>query len=196
MLVCRSIPAMRFIKVRHPGPALASLSPQIAERTITCTSASKTFNLAGLQVSNIFIRNSSLRRRFCAERSASGYSQPNTLGLLATEAAYKEGAGWLSALLGYLEKNIRRTREFLERELPEVRLIEPEGTYLLWLDCSAAGLTAEQLDRAIVKKGNLWLDSGRIFGHAGERFQRINIACPWSVLENGLEHLKLALRAR
>ena len=131
-----------------------------------------------------------------SERSASGYSQPNTLGLFATEAAYKDGAGWLSALLGYLEENIRRTREFLERELPEIRLIEPEGTYLLWLDCSAAGLTAEQLDRAIVEKGNLWLDSGRIFGHAGEGFQRINMACPWSVLENGLEHLKLALRAR
>ena len=118
------------------------------------------------------------------------------MGLFATEAAYKDGAGWLSALLGYLEENIRRAREFLERELPEIRLIEPEGTYLLWLDCSAAGLTAEQLDRAIVEKGNLWLDSGRIFGHAGEEFQRINIACPWSVLENGLEHLKLALRAR
>ena len=185
-----------FVRPGHLHTVLASLSPQIAERTITCTSASKTFNLAGLQVSNIFIRNSSLRRRFCAELSASGYSQPNALGLFATEAAYKGGSAWLSALLGYLEENIRRTREFLTRELPEVRLIEPEGTYLLWLDCSAVGLTAEQLDRVIVERGNLWLDSGRIFGHAGEGFQRINMACPWSVLKNGLEHLKLALRDR
>ena len=131
-----------------------------------------------------------------AELSASGYSQPNALGLFATEAAYKGGSAWLSALLGYLEENIRRTREFLTRELPEVRLIEPEGTYLLWLDCSGVGLTAEQLDRVIVERGNLWLDSGRIFGHAGEGFQRINMACPWSVLKNGLEHLKLALRDR
>lgn len=183
-----------FVREGYKHIPLASLSPAIADRIITCTAASKTFNLAGLQISNIFIENEKLRQKFRAEVSAAGYSQPNALGLFATQAAYEKGSEWLNALKKYLEQNYQRTKEFLANNMPKVNLIEPEGTYLIWLDFSAYGLSDSELDRIIIDKANLWLDSGHIFGKAGENFQRINIACPWSVLENGLKHLADAFK--
>lgn len=185
-----------FVRPGFRHTVLASLSPEIAARTITCTSPSKTFNLAGLQVSNIFIENDKLRRKFRAEVLAAGYSQPNALGLFAAQAAYEHGGEWLKELLAYIETNYQKTKAFLTENMPKVKLIEPEGTYLLWLDFSAYGLSDEELDDIIVHKANLWLDSGHIFGPAGSNFQRINIACPWQTLENGLEHLKAAFANR
>lgn len=185
-----------FVRPGFRHTVLASLSPEIAARTITCTSPSKTFNLAGLQVSNIFIENDKLRRKFRAEVLAAGYSQPNSLGLFAAQAAYEHGDAWLRELLAYIETNYQKTKSFLAENMPKVKLIEPEGTYLLWLDFSAYGLSDEELDDIIVHKANLWLDSGHIFGPAGSKFQRLNIACPWKTLKNGLEHLKAAFANR
>ena len=184
-----------FIRKGFRHTVLASLSPAIADITVTCTSPSKTFNLAGLQISHIFIQNRQLRKKFQRELYAAGYSQPNALGLFAAKAAYGKGALWLAELLVYLEENLRRTREFLAHRLPLVRLIEPEGTYLLWLDFSAYGLSDKELDDIIIQEGKLWLDSGHIFGTGGEGFQRINMACPWSVLEEGLKRLTDCLGA-
>lgn len=181
-----------FVRPGFKHTVLASLSPEIASQTITCTSPSKTFNLAGLQVSNIFIENDELRRKFRAEISAAGYSQPNSLGLFAAQAAYEHGAEWLKELLAYIESNYQKAKAFFAEQMPKVKLIEPEGTYLLWLDFSAYGLTDEELDDIIINDANLWLDSGHIFGKAGRGFQRLNIACPWSTLENGLQHLAKA----
>lgn len=181
-----------FVRPGFKHTVLASLSPEIAGQTITCTSPSKTFNLAGLQVSNIFIENDELRRKFHAEISAAGYSQPNSLGLFAAQAAYEHGAEWLKELLAYIESNYQKAKAFFAEQMPKVKLIEPEGTYLLWLDFSAYGLTDEELDDIIINDANLWLDSGHIFGKAGRGFQRLNIACPWSTLENGLQHLAKA----
>lgn len=181
-----------FVRPGFKHTVLASLSPEIAGQTITCTSPSKTFNLAGLQVSNIFIENDELRRKFRAEISAAGYSQPNSLGLFAAQAAYEHGAEWLKELLAYIESNYQKAKAFFAEQMPKVKLIEPEGTYLLWLDFSAYGLTDEELDDIIINDANLWLDSGHIFGKAGRGFQRLNIACPWSTLENGLQHLAKA----
>ena len=181
-----------FVRPPFRHTCLASLSPEIAARTITCTAPSKTFNLAGLQLSNIFIENDALRRAFRREILSAGYSQPNSLGLFAAQAAYEKGAAWLNELLSYLESNYQKTKAFLEGHMPKVRLIEPEGTYPLWLDFSAYGMTDEALDAIIIHKANLWLDSGHIFGAAGEGFQRLNIACPWSVLEQGLQNLAAA----
>lgn len=183
-----------FIRKGYHHTVLASLSPEIAQNVITCTSPSKAFNLAGLQISNIFIENETLRQKFKRELAASGYSQPNCLGLFAAQAAYEHGQEWLCQLRDYLESNYQKTKEFLKKELPKVRLIEPEGTYLLWLDFSAYGLTDRQLDDRIIHQANLWLDSGQIFGASGSGFQRINIACPWPVLKNGLEHLAKAFQ--
>lgn len=181
-----------FVRPGFQHTPLASLSPEIAAQTITCTSPSKTFNLAGLQISNIFIENDELRKRFRAEISAAGYSQPNALGLFAAQAAYAKGTDWLKELLAYIEDNYQKTKAFLAEKMPKVTLIEPEGTYLLWLDFSAYDLSDEELDDIIINDANLWLDSGHIFGKAGRGFQRLNIACPWSTLEDGLEHLAKA----
>lgn len=172
----------------------ANLSEDAKNRTITCTAPSKTFNLAGLQVSNIWIANPVIRDRFKKQVAAAGYSQLNTLGLTACEAAYRYGGEWHKELLGYLRSNLNFLREFLQTRLPEVKLIEPEGTYLIWLDFSSLGLTEEEREELLTKKAGIWLDSGAIFGTAGEGFERINIACPRSILKDALKRMERAVR--
>ena len=181
-----------FVRPGFRHIPFASLSEETAAITLTCTSPSKTFNLAGLQISNIFIRNEELRRRFKEELSRTGYDEPNTLGLAGAKAAYEHGAAWHTQLLAYLEENHVRAKEFIAAHLPKVKLIEPEGTYLLWLDFSAYGLTDEALNEKIIRDAHLWLDDGPIFGAGGSGFQRINTACPWTTLEQGLKNLAVA----
>ena len=180
----------------YPGnrhQVFAAISPELAEITVTCTAPTKTFNLAGLQISNILISDPALRSRFRQEIRKTGYSQPNIMGLVACRAAYEHGAGWLDELMAYLGSNLDFVRDFLAREIPQVRLVEPEGTYLVWLDFRALGLTDRELDDLIVNKAKLWLDAGTMFGASGTGFQRINIACPRSILERALRQLKEAL---
>ena len=185
-----------FIRKGYKHTVLASLSKEIAQHVVTCTAPSKTFNLAGLQISNIFIENEAMRQKFRATIDHAGYSQPNALGMFAAQAAYEKGLPWLEALRDYLEQNYQKTKAFLETHLPKVQLIEPEGTYLLWLDFRAYGLSAKELDDIIVHEANLWLDSGHIFGKDGEGFERLNIACPWATLEQGLKQLAKAFKNR
>ncbi|MCD8127434.1 MAG: pyridoxal phosphate-dependent aminotransferase [Clostridiales bacterium] len=173
----------------------ANLKPEFETISITCTSPAKTFNLAGLQVSNLFIPDPTLRRTFRRQIAAAGYSQLNAMGLTAGEAAYRYGEPWYNGVMAYLEQNIAWLKVYLSRELPEIRMIEPEGTYLVWLDFHGLGLTNSELERLIVHKAKLWLDSGAIFGPAGEGFQRINVACPRSTLEQAMKQLKQAVRA-
>ena len=181
-----------FVRPGFRHVPFASLSEEAAAITVTCTSPSKTFNLAGLQISNIFIRNTLLRRRFKEELGRTGYDEPNTLGLTGAKAAYEHGAEWLAQLLAYIEENHSRTKSFLAAHLPKVQIIEPEGTYLLWLDFRAYGLSDEALNEKIIREAHLWLDDGPIFGAGGSGFQRINIACPWATLETGLQNLAKA----
>ena len=181
-----------FVRPGFRHVPFASLSEEAAAITVTCTSPSKTFNLAGLQISNIFIRNTQLRRRFKEELSRTGYDEPNTLGLTGAKAAYEHGAEWLAQLLAYIEENHARTKSFLAAHLPKVQIIEPEGTYLLWLDFRAYGLSDEELNEKIIREAHLWLDDGPIFGAGGSGFQRINIACPWATLETGLQNIAKA----
>ena len=181
-----------FVRPGFRHVPFASLSEEAAASTVTCTSPSKTFNLAGLQISNIFIRNAQLRRRFKEELGRTGYDEPNTLGLTGAKAAYEHGAEWLTQLLAYIEENHARTKSFLAAHLPKVQIIEPEGTYLLWLDFRAYGLSDEALNEKIIREARLWLDDGPIFGAGGSGFQRINIACPWATLETGLQNLAKA----
>ena len=185
-----------FIRKGYEHTVLASLGNDIAQHVVTCTAPSKTFNLAGLQISNIFIENESMRQKFRATIDHAGYSQPNALGMFAAQAAYEKGLPWLEALRDYLEQNYQKTKAFLAKHLPKVTLIEPEGTYLLWLDFRAYGLSAKELDHLIVHEANLWLDSGHIFGKDGEGFERLNIACPWATLEQGLKQLAKAFQNR
>ena len=172
----------------------ADLCEELKKRTITCTSPSKTFNLAGLQISNIFIADQKLRRRFRRQVGAAGYSQLNTMGLTACQAAYRYGEEWHDQLMEYLRANISYVREFLKEKIPKIRLIEPEGTYLVWLDFKELGLREEEREDLIIKKAGLWLDSGAMFGPAGEGFERINIACPRSILKQAMENLEQAIK--
>ena len=183
-----------FVRPGHKHTVLASISEEIAQNTVTCTAPSKTFNLAGLQVSNIFIKNDSLRRRFRDEVAAVGYSQPNSLGLFACQAAYAHGEQWLTELKAYLDSNYQKAKALLAEKMPKVHLVEPQGTYLIWLDFRAYNLSDEKLDDIIIHQANLWLDSGHIFGPDGSGFQRINTACPWAVLEKGLNSLAEAFK--
>lgn len=182
-----------FVHAGHRHIVFASLSAELAARTITCTAPSKTFNLAGLQISNMFITNEEIRKKFLASMRKSGYSQPNLMGLIACQAAYEGGASWLDSLLTYLKGNIRFVKESLLKDFPGVRLVEPEGTYLLWLDFSALGLTDEQLRQKIEKQCGVWLDHGKMFGTEGAGFQRINIACPRAILKEAFIRLKRGL---
>ena len=174
----------------------ATLNEQFAQNCVACTSASKTFNLAGLQVANIVIPNKDLRRAFRDEVISSGYSQPNTLGMVATQAAYEHGGSWLDQLKDYLEGNWQLLGEMLEDRTPELQLIEAESTYLAWIDCRALGLDAWQLERFIEDEAKLWLDCGHIFGAGGDGFIRINIATQRSYLERAIDQLASAVEKR
>ena len=158
--------------------------------TITATAPSKTFNLAGLQQSNIFIPNEEIRNKFVREYNISGLDEPNTIGICATQAAYTYGDEWYEAARKYIWKNIEYAYEFVNNDLPGVRMNKPEGTYLIWLDFSDRGLSVDELDDLIINKAGLWLDSGKIFGKVGNGFQRINVTCPRSVLEEALTRIK------
>lgn len=178
----------------HVHHVFANLSPEISDITVTCTAPSKTFNLAGLQVSNIFISNEKLRKQFKKAVDAAGYSQLNLMGLVACQTAYEKGEPWFKALKAYLAENLEFVRVYLKEHLPQISLVEPEGTYLIWLDFRRLGLTESQREDLIVNKAHLWLDSGAMFGPDGEGFERINIACPRAVLQKALEQLEKALK--
>lgn len=182
-----------FVYGKYKHTVFASIKPEISDITITCTSPSKTFNLAGLQISNIFIKNKEIRNKFIREINIIGYSQLNVMGIVACKAAYENGSEWLQELKTYLEENIDFVRSFLKEKLPGVKLVEPEGTYLLWLDFKELGFKNDDLENLIINKAKLWLDGGTMFGIEGEGFQRINIACPRSVLEKALLNLKEAI---
>ena len=180
----------------YPGfehTVFANVDPRFAEFTVTCTAPSKTFNLAGLQISNIFISNETLREAFQKEIDKTGYDEPNALGAVACEAAYRGGQEWLDQLRAYLLENLNFLRTYLQEKIPQIHLVEPEGTYLVWLDCSELGISGKELDQFIVEKAGLWLDGGAMFGPSGSDFQRVNIACPRATLELALDKLKAAV---
>ncbi|WP_461247617.1 MalY/PatB family protein [Treponema sp. R6D11] len=174
----------------HKHIVFAALNQDFANITVTCTSPSKTFNLAGLMSANIFISNKELREKFKDEYTRSGLSQPGVMGLISCKAAYENGAEWLEQLIDYLAGNIDFLKTYLSKHIPKIKLVQPEGTYLAWLDFNEFGLSAQKLDEVITQKGKLWLSAGHTFGKGGKGFERINLACPRSVLCNALDRLK------
>lgn len=171
----------------------ANLGKDVEDSCIVATAPSKTFNIAGLQVSNIWIANEKMRDAFKEAIDRAGYSQLNNMGLIATKVAYKYGEEWLEELKIYLKSNIDFVRKFLKDKLSNIKLIEPEGTYLLWLDCRELGLSEKERQGLIQNKAKLWLDTGTMFGKAGAGFERINIACPRKTLEEAMNRLKEAI---
>lgn len=182
-----------FTYTGHTHRVFASVKSEFADFTITCTAPSKTFNLAGLQNSNIFIPNRQLRHAYKKELSACGCGGTNCMGMAACQAAYEAGADWLEQLKQYLAGNLAYVRQFLREKLPDIALIEPEGTYLVWLDLRKLGLTEQQQRQLIVQDAKLWLDTGTLFGQGGEGFERINIACPRATIEQAMQRLERAV---
>ncbi len=171
----------------------AGIKKEFENITITCTSPSKTFNLASMLISNIFIANNDLRYRFKREIDAAGISQLGVLGLVATEAAYSQGEEWYQAVKKYISDNIDFTKKYVEENLPGVKMIDTEGTYLVWLDFRGTDLSTTELNRRIIYEAKLWLDDGNIFGDQGDGFQRINVACPRATLQEALDRIKSIL---
>ena len=178
-----------FIYEGYRHEVFTNLKEAYEAITITCTAPSKTFNLAGLQISNIFIANEEIRKKVKREMTKVGYSEVNIAGIVACEAAYTEGREWLEELKSYLTDNLNFLRDFLVTHIPQIKLVEPEGTYLVWIDFRGLGLNEYERQEFIVSKAHLWLDSGTMFGSAGEGFERINIACPRPILQQALEQL-------
>ena len=172
---------------------LINADERIKDHCIIATAPTKTFNLAGLQISNIIIPGEEIRRKFIKDVDAVGYSQANTIGIVACEAAYRYGQEWYEELKKYLKGNLDFVRDYLKTELPKIKLIEPEGTYLIWLDFRGLSLYERELEELIVKKAGLWLDNGAIFGRTGAGFQRINIATNRSVLKEAFDRIKAAI---
>lgn len=171
----------------------ASLSPDISDNTITCIATSKTFNTAGLSTSNVIASNKVLREKLDKVIQSVHIDSGNLFGSVASEAAYTHGEEWHKLLIGYLESNVNTVRSFLTEKLPAIKLIEPEGTYLLWLDFRELGMTQPELVRFLIHQARLGLNDGTAFGTDGTGFMRINIGCPKSMLLEGLHRLEAAL---
>lgn len=168
----------------------ASLNEKFADNSITVTSPTKTFNIAGLQLSNMFIKNPEIRRAIVHEIDAVGYSQLNVMGLVATQAAYEHGDVWLDAVKKYIKGNIDYVENFVKEYLPSVKIVPTEATYLMWLDFRGTGKTVAEVDDLILNKAKIWINSGARFGRIGAGFQRFNVACPRSILAEALNRLK------
>lgn len=164
----------------------ASISEEFAARSVTCISPSKAFNMAGLQIANIVAPDEEVRRKIDKAININEVCDVNPFGVLATIAAYNEGEEWLVQLLDYLKGNYLWMRDFCRKYLPQFPVSRLEGTYLVWMDCSPLHQSSEELERNLMKESRLWLNAGAMYGAEGEGFMRWNIACPRSVLEEGL----------
>lgn len=172
----------------------ANICDEFKEISITCTAPSKTFNLAGLQTSNIVIANSKMREKVRTFHEKNGHFSLNILGYKACEIAYNECEEWLNELIGILETNKKLVEDFIETNIPEVKVIPLEGTYLQWLDFRALEIDHKNLEKFMQNEALLFLDEGYIFGIGGQGFERINLACPTSVLESALNRLLDAIK--
>lgn len=171
----------------------ATVSPELAQNVISCTAPSKTFNLAGLQNSNIIIPNKKIRGKFKSVFDSFGFPKPSLFSLVATEAAYTYGEAWLDQVLSYIEKNRDYALVRIGKKLPSIVVNKPQGTYFLWLDFNAYGLSNEALEKFLIKEAKVWFNQGYIFGEQGSGFVRVNIACPRSILEKALTQIEVAV---
>ena len=172
----------------HKHTVIAAVAPE--DEIIVCTAPSKTFNLAAMQTSNIIIPNEEDREKF---RKIAGHGGPPALGLEACRIAYTQCGAWADQMIEAIAGNCRMAVEFLRERLPQIRPVELQGTYLLWLDCTALGKTKEELEEMMVQKAELFLDEGYVFGEEGAGFERVNLAVPRWVLEEALERLEKAV---
>ncbi len=180
----------------HRYTPFASISEEFLANSVTCISPSKAFNIAGLQIANIVCADAGRRRKIDRAINDNEVCDVNPFGVIATEAAYREGAGWLEALLKYLYGNYNYMKAYCREHLPEFPLAELEGTYLVWMDCRSLGMNSEALEERLVGEADLWLNAGTMYGRAGQGFMRWNIACPRSVLAEALRRFENFVRSR
>ncbi len=174
----------------------ASLSDAFLHRSVTCVSPSKAFNIAGLQIANIVAFDNDLRSRIDKAININEVCDVNPFGVAATIAAYNEGEEWLNQLVDYLHGNYEAMAEFCRRELPEFPITRLEGTYLVWMDCSSLDMPSDALEHALLDDARLWLNAGTMYGAEGEGYMRWNIACPRSVMLDGLNRFLNFVRSR
>lgn len=174
----------------------ASLSDAFLHRSVTCVSPSKAFNIAGLQIANIVAFDNDLRSRIDKAININEVCDVNPFGVAATIATYNEGEEWLNQLVDYLHGNYEAMAEFCRRELAEFPITRLEGTYLVWMDCSSLGMSSDALEHALLDDARLWLNAGTMYGAEGEGYMRWNIACPRSVMLDGLNRFLNFVRSR
>lgn len=172
----------------------AKISRDFAQHSIICTAPSKTFNMAGLQTSCIIIPNDDLRARFIKTLQSNGLFGVGSFGMVALQAAYDHGEEWLERMLDYLQANLDYLQSYVAEHIPQISVVPPQGTYLVWLDCRRLGLTKSELKRLMMEGARVYLDEGYIFGAEGEGFERINIACPRSILAEALRRIAQAVK--
>jgi len=170
----------------------SSISKDIAENSITLITPTKSFNIAGLKIGLAIIPNPNTRKRFENARDIL-VKEPNILALTALKAAYEHGDGWIESQLDYLNENKRFALDFIENNIPQVSAVEPEGTFLLWIDFNKLNLDPDQLNELILDKAKVALIEGQKFGHGGEGFMRLNFACTRDTLKEGLQRIKSAV---
>ena len=173
---------------------VASISPEIGKRSITCFAPSKTFNLAGLSTSFVIIPDTGMRKKYELLVRDYHLEHGNIFGLEALTAAYQHGELWLKELLKYLAGNLNYVENYFKSNIPEVSVIKPEGTYLVWLDFRKLKMGREELNHFLVHTAGIGLSDGALFGPGGQGFQRLNIACPTELLEQGLDQLSKAIK--
>ena len=181
-----------FIFPGHTFTSCMNLDEKYRQILALYSSPGKTFNVAGLQPANIIIPNEELRKKYQWANTQAAYSQGSLMGQLAVKVCYTKGAEWVDELVQYIYENVKYMSKFVKENFPKAKMVEPEGTYLVWLDFRETGLTVAELEDLILNKARLWLDSGKIFGKAGEGFQRINVACPRATLTEALERIRKA----
>jgi cystathionine beta-lyase len=177
----------------HQHLPIASLSPELAHNTVTLTAPTKTFNIAGLDAAYAIIPDPLLHDRFCSQVEALHLSGSNVFGMLGLETAYNQGEEWLDQLLQYLECNLDEVEQYFAQHIPRIKAYRPEGTYLVWLDCSSLGLAPDELKKFMVQQAKLGLNDGAPFGPGGAGFMRMNVACPRATLLQALEQLEAAV---
>lgn len=168
---------------------IASLSEEIADITVTCIAPSKTFNVAGLATSSIIIRSNILRSKFEHIINKYHLNNGNIFGAIASEAGYTHGASWVDELTSYIDNNFKKVKQTLLKSDSKIKLIEPEATYLAWLDFRETGLSDKQVRTLLINKAKLGLSPGFVFGPGGSGFQRLNVAAPSSIVIDAVDRL-------
>ena len=176
----------------HTFIPFASVSEEFLNNLVTCSAPSKTFNIAGLQAANIFASDEEMRKKIDKALNVNEVCEINAFAVEALIAAYNEGEEWLDELRQYLYSNYIYLKDFFTQHLPQLTILPLEATYLVWVDCSALGLSSAEITKKLLDDEKLWLNEGTIYGTAGEGFIRLNIACPRELLVQGLDKIKNA----